>query len=53
MLIPARFVTEVKFPEQITPGQRLKILEEISHCAVKELIHDGAQIEFVTGEWVD
>ena len=53
MLIPARFVTEVKFPEQSTPGQRLKILEEISHCAVKELIHDGAQIEFVTGEWVD
>lgn len=52
MLIPARFVTEVSFPESITSEQRQRILDEISHCAVKELIHDGAQIEFVTGEAV-
>lgn len=50
MLIPARFLTEVSFPEHISTEQRHIILEEISHCAVKELIHDGAQIEFATGE---
>jgi uncharacterized OsmC-like protein len=52
MLIPARFVTEVTFPERITAEQRLKILEMISHCAVKQLIHEGAQIEFVSCEAV-
>lgn len=49
-LIPARFVTEVRFPERFTPEQKLRILDEIGHCAVKELIHDGANIEFVTSE---
>lgn len=52
MLIPARFLTEVSFPEHVTGEQRLRILDEISHCAVKQLIHDGAQIEFVTSEAV-
>ncbi len=49
-LVPSRFLTEVKFPERFTPEQRLRILEEIGHCAVKLLIHDGANIEFVTSE---
>lgn len=52
MLIPARFVTEVSFPERVTAEQRQKVLDEISQCAVKKLIHDGAQIEFVTSEAV-
>ncbi len=47
---PSRFITEVRFPERITPVQRQQILEEISHCAVKVLIHEGAGIEFVTRE---
>lgn len=50
LLIPSRFVTEVSFPERITPMQRQKILDEISRCAVKQLIHDGASIEFATTE---
>lgn len=50
MLIPARFLTEVSFPERVTAQQRVAILQEISRCAVKLLIHDGAQIEFVTTE---
>ena len=50
MLIPSRFVTEVKFPERISSLQRLSILEEIGRCAVKLLIHEGANIEFVTTE---
>ena len=52
MLIPARFMTEVSFPERITAEQRLLILDEITQCAVKQLIHNGAQIEFVTSEAV-
>ncbi len=52
MLVPARFLTEVSFPERIMAEQRQRILDEISHCAVKQLIHDGAQIEFVTSEAV-
>jgi uncharacterized OsmC-like protein len=49
-LIPTRFVTEVRFPESFTPMQRMKILEEIRHCAVKQLIHEGTNIDFVTTE---
>lgn len=49
-LIPARFVTEVRFPQRFTPPQRQRILDEVSRCAVKQLIHDGANIEFVTSE---
>jgi len=49
-LIPTRFITEVLFPERITLQQRQKILEEISHCAVKELIHGGSMIDFTTRE---
>ena len=49
-LIPTRFVTEMEFPEHITPPQRQLIIEEVAQCAVKQLIHDGANIEFVTTE---
>lgn len=49
-LIPKRFVTEMQFPESFTTEQRQRILEEVGHCAVKLLIHDGANIEFVTQE---
>ena len=49
-LIPARFVTEVQFPERITSSQREQILAEISECAVKKLIQQGADIEFVVSE---
>ncbi|MDX8400669.1 MAG: hypothetical protein R8K20_10550 [Gallionellaceae bacterium] len=52
MLIPSRFITEVSFPEHITPVQRQNILQEINRCAVKQLIHDGAGIEFVSKETV-
>ncbi len=47
---PKRLVTSVRFPAQITATQRQRILEEISHCAVKQLIQDGASIEFVINE---
>lgn len=50
MLIPARFTTEVTFPEAFTAEQRQRVLDEISQCAVKQLIHHGAEIEFVSSE---
>lgn len=49
-LVPKRFVTEVQFPERFTATERQRVLEEVSHCAVKELIHGGADVEFVTME---
>ena len=50
VLMPARFVTEVRFPERLTMEQRQSILEQINHCAVKQLIHNGAEVEFFTVE---
>lgn len=47
-LMPSSYITEVRFPSHISPIHRQRILEEISRCAVKEMIHDGANIEFVT-----
>jgi uncharacterized OsmC-like protein len=50
--IPKRFLTEVQFPERFSAEQRQRVLEEISHCAVKQLIQGGAEIEFATNEVV-
>jgi uncharacterized OsmC-like protein len=49
-LVPKRFVTEVSFPERFSQTERQRILEEISHCAVKQIIAEGADIEFVSNE---
>ena len=49
-LVPKRFVTDVHFPERFTPAQRERILADVAQCAVKQLIHQGAGIEFVTLE---
>lgn len=50
MLMPARFVTEVTFPENFSSEQRQQVLDEIGQCAVKKMIHDGSTIEFETRE---
>lgn len=47
-LVPKRIVTRIDFPAHITETEQEKILEEISHCAVKVLINAGSSIEFVT-----
>lgn len=52
-LIPKRFMTELSFPDRITDEQRQHILAEVSQCAVKRLIHEGSNIEFVTTETVE
>lgn len=46
----AKFKTEVRFPEHFTAGQKGAILEAIAHCAVKEVVMDGASIEFSVSE---
>lgn len=46
-LIPTRVVTRVSFPERITAEQQAAILASIQKCAVKELMRQGAGIEFV------
>lgn len=48
LLMPSRFATEVQFPAHFTAEQRERVIAEINQCAVKQLIHHGASIEFLT-----
>jgi uncharacterized OsmC-like protein len=41
-----KFKTTVSFPERFRDDQRAEILQSISHCAVKEIVREGASIEF-------
>ncbi len=45
-----KFKTEVRFPEGFTAEQKAVILDSIQHCAVKEIVKDGASIEFLVSE---
>lgn len=45
-----KYKTDVRFPERFTAEQKAVILESISHCAVKEVVKDGANIEFIVSE---
>jgi uncharacterized OsmC-like protein len=46
----ARFKTEVRFPGHFTVEQKADILKSIAHCAVKEVVQDGPNIEFAVSE---
>lgn len=46
----SRFKTEVRFPAHFTAGQKAEILAAISHCAVKEIVQDGPDVEFSVSE---
>lgn len=46
----AKFRTEVRFPNGFDAEHKAAILESISHCAVKEIVRDGAGIEFSVSE---
>lgn len=48
----SKFKTEVKFPNNFSQEQKQKILNSINHCAVKEIVKDGNDIEFVTEETI-
>jgi len=52
-LVPKRFVTDIRFPAHFSDEQRKRVLDEVSHCAVKKLIEGGAAIEFVTKDVVE
>ncbi len=45
-----KYKTDVRFPERFTSEQKVAILDSISHCAVKEVVKDGANIEFIVSE---
>lgn len=45
-----KFKTEVRFPAAFTAEQKAAILDSIAHCAVKEIVIDGAAIEFLVSE---
>jgi len=45
-----RFKTEVRFPAQFTAEQKTAVLDSIAHCAVKEIVIDGGEIEFQVTE---
>ena len=46
----SKFRTEVKFPEHFTAEQKAAIIDSIAHCAVKEIVIDGANIDFQVAE---
>ncbi len=46
----ARFKTEVRFPAGFTAEQKAAVLDSIAHCAVKEVVKDGASIDFQVAE---
>lgn len=46
----AKYKTDVRFPEGFTAEQKAKIIDSISHCAVKEIVKDGAGIDFQVNE---
>ncbi|MCB0368798.1 MAG: OsmC family protein [Bdellovibrionales bacterium] len=46
--LPAKWVTEITFPDNWTDEEQSKILSSIKECAVKELLQHGQHIDFVT-----
>jgi len=46
----AKFKTDVRFPEHFSAEQKAAILDSIGHCAVKEVVKDGLNIDFQVAE---
>lgn len=46
----SRFRTEVSFPAHFSAAQKAAIADSISHCAVKEIVRDGPNVEFIVTE---
>ena len=45
-----KYKTDVRFPEGFSAEQKAAIMDSISHCAVKEVVKEGASIEFIVSE---
>jgi uncharacterized OsmC-like protein len=46
----ARFKTDVRFPDGFTDEQKAAVMQSIGECAVKEIVKDGANIDFQVAE---
>ena len=46
----AKYRTEVRFPDGFSAEQKAAVLDAIAQCAVKEVVKDGASIEFIVAE---
>ncbi len=46
----AKFKTEVRFPSEFTAEQKSAILASIAHCAVKDIVVDGAHVDLQVNE---
>ncbi|WP_306605637.1 OsmC family protein [Azonexus sp.] len=46
----AKFKTEIRFPAEFTAEQKAAVIDSIAHCAVKEVVADGPNIEFSVSE---
>lgn len=46
----AKFKTEIRFPAGFTAEQKAAVIDSIAHCAVKEVVADGPNIEFSVSE---
>lgn len=46
----SRFRTEVSFPAHFTAEQKAAVMASINHCAVKEIVKDGPNVEFIVTE---
>lgn len=42
----AKFKTEVHFPPEFSPEQRVRVLQAISQCAVKKIVEGGRAVGF-------
>ncbi len=45
-LMPARLVTSIRFPSHFTPEAKTRVIDAVSHCAVTEIVRQGAGIAF-------
>ena len=45
-----KYRTEVRFPDGFSAEQKAVVLDAIAECAVKEVVKDGANIEFIVVE---
>lgn len=48
----SRYRTEVSFPAVFTAEQKARVIEAVSHCAVKKIVEGGAGIAFPVVETV-
>lgn len=46
----SRYRTEVHFPAHFTAEQKRVIIDSINACAVKEIVKDGPNVEFIVSE---